>query len=119
MGKNHDYLDGVCTYFRDSTAISTAELCLDWLEDIRRLKFPSLSRTIVQRCHIKNQEVLDLERRVASHFIFTRFFFLIFSLSFFSLLLILSVCSPKLYIPSTLNIALLQWHTHLNVCAVK
>ena len=26
---------------------------------------------------------------------------------------------PKLYIPSTLNIALLQWHTHLNVCAVK
>ena len=25
----------------------------------------------------------------------------------------------KLYIPSTLNIALLQWHTHLNVCAVK
>ena len=27
--------------------------------------------------------------------------------------------SSKLYIPSTLNIALLQWHTHLNVCAVK
>ena len=27
--------------------------------------------------------------------------------------------SAKLYIPSTLNIALLQWHTHLNVCAVK
>ena len=27
--------------------------------------------------------------------------------------------APKLYIPSTLNIALLQWHTHLNVCAVK
>ena len=25
----------------------------------------------------------------------------------------------KLYIPSTLNIALLQLHTHLNVCAVK
>ena len=25
----------------------------------------------------------------------------------------------KLYIPSTLNIALLQWHTQLNVCAVK
>ena len=23
----------------------------------------------------------------------------------------------KLYIPSTLNIALLQWHTHLNVCS--
>ena len=29
------------------------------------------------------------------------------------------VVKPKLYIPSTLNIALLQWHTHLNVCAVK
>ena len=25
----------------------------------------------------------------------------------------------KLYIPSPLNIPLLQWHTHLNVCAVK
>ena len=25
----------------------------------------------------------------------------------------------KLYIPSTLNIDLIQWHTHLNVCAVK
>ena len=25
----------------------------------------------------------------------------------------------KLYIPSTLNIALIQWHTQLNVCAVK
>ena len=25
----------------------------------------------------------------------------------------------KLYIPSTLNIAFIQWHTHLNVCAVK
>ena len=31
-----------------------------------------------------------------------------------------NTCSEsKLYIPSTLNIALLQWHTHLNVCAVK
>ena len=29
------------------------------------------------------------------------------------------VSNAKLYIPSTLNIALLQWHTHLNVCAVK
>lgn len=29
------------------------------------------------------------------------------------------VIKAKLYIPSTLNIALLQWHTHLNVCAVK
>ena len=29
------------------------------------------------------------------------------------------VRKSKLYIPSTLNIALLQWHTHLNVCAVK
>ena len=28
------------------------------------------------------------------------------------------ICT-KLYIPSTLNIAILQWHTHLNVCAVK
>ena len=27
--------------------------------------------------------------------------------------------SPKLYIQSTLNIGLIQWHTHLNVCAVK
>ena len=25
----------------------------------------------------------------------------------------------KLYIPSTLNITLIQWHTQLNVCAVK
>ena len=25
----------------------------------------------------------------------------------------------KLYTPSTLNIVLIQWHTHLNVCAVK
>ena len=29
------------------------------------------------------------------------------------------IYTPKLYIPSTLNIVLLQWHTHLNVCAVK
>ena len=27
--------------------------------------------------------------------------------------------ATKLYIPRTLNIALLQWHTHWNVCAVK
>ena len=26
---------------------------------------------------------------------------------------------PKLYIPSTLNIGLILWHTQLNVCAVK
>ena len=26
---------------------------------------------------------------------------------------------PKLYIPSTLNITLMQWHTQFNVCAVK
>ena len=29
------------------------------------------------------------------------------------------VVRPKLYIPSTLNITLIQWHTQLNVCAVK
>ena len=26
---------------------------------------------------------------------------------------------PKLYIPSTLNIVLILWHTHMIVCAVK
>ena len=26
---------------------------------------------------------------------------------------------PKLYTPSTLNIDFIQWHTQLNVCAVK
>ena len=30
-----------------------------------------------------------------------------------------SMLWSKLYIPSTLNIDLIQWHTHLNVCAVK
>ena len=25
----------------------------------------------------------------------------------------------ELYTPSTLNIVLIEWHTHLNVCAVK
>ena len=30
-----------------------------------------------------------------------------------------SITQPKLYIPSTINIALMQWHTKLNVCAVK
>ena len=29
------------------------------------------------------------------------------------------VVRPKLYIPSTLNIDLIQWHTHWIVCAVK
>ena len=29
------------------------------------------------------------------------------------------VTHPKLYIPSTINIVLIQWHTQLNVCAVK
>ena len=29
------------------------------------------------------------------------------------------MCNPKLYTPSTLNIDFIQWHTQLNVCAVK
>ena len=29
------------------------------------------------------------------------------------------VCLPKLYTPSTPNIDLIQWHTHLIVCAAK
>ena len=31
----------------------------------------------------------------------------------------ISIYDAKLYTPSTLNIVLIQWHTHLNVCAVK
>ena len=31
----------------------------------------------------------------------------------------IKVKGAKLYIPSTINIALIQWHTQLNVCAVK
>ena len=30
-----------------------------------------------------------------------------------------SVVEAKLYTPSTLNIDFIQWHTQLNVCAVK
>ena len=33
--------------------------------------------------------------------------------------LIRGKCDPKLYIPSTLNIDLLLWHTQLIMCAVK
>ena len=50
------------------------------------------------------------------------FLYLFHPVTFFFLQLIfveILIRSPKLYIPSTLNIAFLQWHTHLNVCAVK
>ena len=39
-------------------------------------------------------------------------------LTIFSLLFWLKP-GPKLYTPSTLNIDFIQWHTQLNVCAVK
>ena len=40
-----------------------------------------------------------------------------FGQNIFSLNIVVS--TPKLYIPSTLNIDLLLWHTQLIVCAVK
>ena len=50
--------------------------------EVRRSIFQSYYDTIVRRCNIKKIKVLGI-RKEASLFVFTRFFFLIFSLSFF------------------------------------